>query len=78
MSAADKLNEEMIGELLARRQSARTKREALRNAAAEIQKVEETLAAIDVELQAYGYREPPPSPQAMPDTTSDSQVIRNA
>lgn len=59
MSATDKLNQEMIGELLARRTAARARREALRNAANEALALEETLAAIEAELQAYDYREPP-------------------
>lgn len=53
-TAVEELNDEMVGELIARRDALIDRRRGLEGAAAELARIDEKLAAITVALQTHG------------------------
>lgn len=56
--ARERLDQEMVTELLARRTRAQTRKQELLNAATELAQIDQMLVVIEQELAAYGYRDP--------------------
>lgn len=58
----EQIYSEMVGELLARRNSLRARRKVFESATTAMADIDARLEVIEEELAAYGHKDPPPAP----------------